>query len=93
MFAAAKESCPQPAAGLADAVRCRFRPIFRETNAFETRTLRGMLELVSLTGNIITDEQSEYYHHTHAVFSYVAMTHAKKKVLISAYGVVSDLLS
>ena len=30
----------------------------------------GMLELVSLTGNVITDEENEYYHHTHAVFSF-----------------------
>ncbi len=29
-----------------------------------------MLELVSLTGNIITDENAEYYQHTHGVFSY-----------------------
>mgnify|MGYP002624496923 FL=1 len=32
--------------------------------------LHGMLELVSLTGNIVTDDKGEYYHHTHAVFSY-----------------------
>ena len=41
-----------------------------ESNAFELQTLRGMLELVSLTGNVITDDAGEYYHHTHAVFSY-----------------------
>lgn len=32
-----------------------------ETNTFETQTLHGMLELVSLTGNVITDEQGDYY--------------------------------
>ena len=41
-----------------------------ETNTFETQTLRGMLELVSLTGNVVTDDQGEYFHHTHAVFSF-----------------------
>ena len=41
-----------------------------ETQSFETQTLRGMLELVSLTGNIVSDERKELYHHTHAVFSY-----------------------
>lgn len=41
-----------------------------EKNTFEMQTLHGMLELVSLTGNVITDEQGGYYHHTHAVFSY-----------------------
>ena len=41
-----------------------------ETNTFETQTIRGMLELISLTGNVITDEQGELYHHTHAMFSF-----------------------
>ena len=41
-----------------------------ETNAFETQTLRGMLELVSLTGSIIVDDQNKLYQHTHAAFSY-----------------------
>ena len=41
-----------------------------ETRSFETQTIRGMLELVSLTGNIVSDEQNELHHHTHAVFSY-----------------------
>jgi hypothetical protein len=41
-----------------------------ETGAFEMRKLTGMLELISLTGNIVTDESEEYYHHTHAMFSY-----------------------
>ena len=41
-----------------------------ETGSFETQTLTGMLELVSLTGNITTDDAGNRYHHTHAVFSY-----------------------
>ena len=41
-----------------------------ESNSFELRTIRGMLELVSLTGNVITDKQGELYHHTHAVVSF-----------------------
>ena len=41
-----------------------------EIGEFEMQTLRGMLELVSLNGNVITDKQGEFYHHTHAVFSY-----------------------
>lgn len=40
------------------------------TGSFESQTLCGMLELVSLTGNIVSDDQKELYHHTHAVFSY-----------------------
>jgi hypothetical protein len=41
-----------------------------ETGNFEMRKLNGMLELISLTGNIITDDNDEYYHHTHAMFSF-----------------------
>lgn len=41
-----------------------------EKGEFELKHLEGMLELVSLTGNIVTDENAEYYHHTHGVFSY-----------------------
>ena len=29
-----------------------------------------MLELVSLMGNIISDEDGKLYHHTHAMFAY-----------------------
>lgn len=29
-----------------------------------------MLELVSLTGNIVSDDDETYFHHTHAAFSY-----------------------
>ena len=41
-----------------------------ETGTFETQTLTGMLELASLNGNVVTDAAGNYYHHTHAVFSY-----------------------
>ena len=41
-----------------------------ETGIFETEVLSGMLELVSLNGNIIHDNAGKYFHHTHAVFSY-----------------------
>lgn len=41
-----------------------------ETGQFELRSLDGMLELVSLTGNVVTDEGATYFHHTHGVFAY-----------------------
>lgn len=41
-----------------------------EKGEFELKHIEGMLELVSLTGNVITDENDEYYHHTHGVFSF-----------------------
>lgn len=41
-----------------------------ETGTFETRHLTGMLELITINGNVVTDEEGEYFHHTHAVYSY-----------------------
>ena len=41
-----------------------------ETGSFEEQHISGMLELASLNGNVVTDENNTYYHHTHAVFSY-----------------------
>ena len=41
-----------------------------ESGSFETREIRGMLELVSLNGSVVTDENGQLYHHTHAVFSF-----------------------
>ena len=41
-----------------------------ETGSFEVQELKGMLELVSLTGNIVSDDDETYFHHTHAAFSY-----------------------
>ena len=40
-----------------------------EKGAFETQSYSGMLELVSMTGNIISDDQNNLCHHTHAVLS------------------------
>ena len=42
-----------------------------ETGTFETRELSGMLELVSLNGNVISGEDGTLYHHTHALFAFV----------------------
>jgi len=36
---------------------------------FETKTFEGMLELISITGNIVT-ENDRLTHHSHALFSY-----------------------
>ena len=40
-----------------------------EKGEFESQLIEGVLELASLNGNVIADGD-EYYHHTHAVFSY-----------------------
>ena len=41
-----------------------------KTGTFETREIAGLLELVSLTGNVVMDGNGTRYHHTHAVFAY-----------------------
>ncbi len=41
-----------------------------EKKAFETNRLQGMLELVSLQGNVVSDDNGELSHHTHALFCY-----------------------
>lgn len=56
--------------GIGGCSEAQIQTFVPETGAFETQTLQGMLELVSLTGNVFTDDQNEYYHHTHAVFSF-----------------------
>lgn len=56
--------------GIGGCGKAEIQTYLPETNEFELQQLEGMLELVSLTGNVITDEENEYYHHTHAVFSF-----------------------
>lgn len=41
-----------------------------EKGQFETETIQGMLELVSIMGNVVSDENGELFHHTHAMFAY-----------------------
>ena len=41
-----------------------------ETGSFETEQLEGMLELVSLNGNVVRGEDDQLFHHTHALFSF-----------------------
>ncbi len=41
-----------------------------ETGAFETERLDGMLELVSINGNVVTGDDGQLFHHTHALFSF-----------------------
>ena len=41
-----------------------------EKNDFLEHKKKGVLELVSLNGNISADDNDQIYHHTHALFSY-----------------------
>lgn len=55
--------------GIGGCSEAQIQTFVPETGSFETRTISGMLELASLNGNIVTDENG-LYHHTHAVFSF-----------------------
>ena len=41
-----------------------------EEGSFETHSISGLLELVSMNGSVTTGGGGELFHHTHAVFSY-----------------------
>lgn len=56
--------------GIGGCKEAEIQTFIPETGTFETRKLTGMLELVSLNGNIVSDEDGELFHHTHALFSF-----------------------
>lgn len=56
--------------GIGGCSEAEIQTFIPETGSFETRVLKGMLELVSLTGNVTSDDEGNLRHHTHAVFSY-----------------------
>ena len=56
--------------GIGGCAEAEIQTFIPATGAFETRTIRGMLELVSLMGNVICGDEGELIHHTHAVISY-----------------------
>ena len=56
--------------GIGGCGRATIQTFLPETGTFETREIAGLLELVSLTGNVVTDEKGIRSHHTHAVFAY-----------------------
>lgn len=41
-----------------------------ERGEFETEHVTGTLELVSLMGNLVSDESDQLFHHTHALLTY-----------------------
>lgn len=56
--------------GIGGCSEARIQTFIPESGEFETRVLSGMLELVSLTGNVSSDDSGQLYHHTHAAFAY-----------------------
>ena len=41
-----------------------------EKGEFETEQLEGMLELVSLNGNVVTGDDGQLFHHTHSLYTF-----------------------
>jgi hypothetical protein len=56
--------------GIGGSQRAEVQIFHPESGEFETKELTGTLELVALNGNVISDENGELYHHTHALFSF-----------------------
>ena len=55
--------------GIGGCSRAELQTFIPDKGIFETETVAGMLELINITGNIVTDN-GELFHHTHAIFSY-----------------------
>lgn len=56
--------------GIGGCSEAEIQTFIPEKGEFETRKVSGMLELASMNGNVIMDENGERAHHTHAVFAY-----------------------
>lgn len=56
--------------GIGACSRAELQTFLPDAGTFETTVLSGMLELVSMDGNVVTDDEMNYYIHAHAVFSY-----------------------
>ena len=65
-----KESIPSAVfSGIGGCQSAELQVFIPETGSFETEQLEGMLELVSLNGNVVRDDDGKLFHHTHALFS------------------------
>jgi hypothetical protein len=56
--------------GIGGCSSAQIQTFIPEKGEFETEEVQGMLELVSLTGNVVTDDDGTLHHHTHAMFAY-----------------------
>ena len=56
--------------GIGGCSEAEIQTFIPDSGTFETEHLKGMLELISVNGNIITDDDNNYFHHTHALFTY-----------------------
>jgi len=66
-----KESIPSAVfSGIGGCKSAELQVFLPETGEFETEQLKGMLELVSLNGNVVTGDDGQLFHHTHALFTF-----------------------
>ena len=66
-----KESIPSAVfSGIGGCKNAELQVFIPETGSFETEQLKGMLELVSLNGNVVTGDDGQLFHHTHALFTF-----------------------
>ena len=66
-----KESIPSAVfSGIGGCQSAELQVFIPENGCFETERLEGMLELVSLNGNVVRDDKGQLFHHTHALFSF-----------------------
>ncbi len=56
--------------GIGGCQRAELQVFIPEKGAFETEQLEGTLELVSLNGNVVSGDDGQLYHHTHALFTF-----------------------
>ena len=67
-----KESIPSAVfTGIGGCRNAELQVFIPETGEFETEKLEGMLELVSLNGNVVTDDDGQLFHNTHALFTFM----------------------
>ncbi len=66
-----KESIPSAVfSGIGGCQQAELQVFIPATGNFEAEVLEGMLELVSINGNVVRDAEGRLYHHTHALFSF-----------------------
>ena len=62
--------CSACFSGIGGCAEAEIQTFIPEKGEFETRRVSGMLELASMNGNIVSAQNGELQHHTHAVFAY-----------------------
>lgn len=66
-----KESIPSAVfSGIGGCKSAELQVFIPETGCFENEKIEGMLELVSMNGNVVSDDDGQLCHHTHALFTY-----------------------